>query len=314
MLQPYRSGLEGVSVAQAYYDRLQKEATVFSKQISGQMADARLLPQFEKQVLRDYLARKADEYGLGSVELFSSPRERSVVIVTSQYPPKIFTQTPADLVAMALAGQDVADVTGAKKGDIMRAVVPLYEPSGPGEGKRIVAAIAVSFYIPQNLAAKTASIREGYAQYRSAFSKKDPIKLSYRLGFLSVTLALLLAAIWVALRVAEGITVPIRKLAEGTAAVAAGRFDYHIDEKSEDEVGTLVAFLSGLHNLNDPWGDLVNWALVNHALQNVPGERYKEVQPGCGVWAPCYTHVPFANIGRAIRSATSRHRCRSRAR
>lgn len=27
----------------------------------------------------------------------------------------------------------------------------------------------------------------------------------------------------------------------------------------QTEVGTLVAFLSGLHNLNDPWGDLVNW-------------------------------------------------------
>jgi len=32
--------------------------------------------------------------------------------------------------------------------------------------------------------------------------------------------------------------------------------------------------------------DLVNWTLVNHALENVPGERYREVQPGCGVWAP----------------------------
>ena len=32
--------------------------------------------------------------------------------------------------------------------------------------------------------------------------------------------------------------------------------------------------------------DLVNWTLVNHALKNLPGERYREVQPGCGVWAP----------------------------
>jgi beta-xylosidase len=32
--------------------------------------------------------------------------------------------------------------------------------------------------------------------------------------------------------------------------------------------------------------DLVNWSLVNHALTNVPGERYAAVQPGCGVWAP----------------------------
>jgi beta-xylosidase len=32
--------------------------------------------------------------------------------------------------------------------------------------------------------------------------------------------------------------------------------------------------------------DLVNWTLVNHALKNVPGDRYREVQHGCGVWAP----------------------------
>ena len=29
--------------------------------------------------------------------------------------------------------------------------------------------------------------------------------------------------------------------------------------KGQTEVGTLVAFISGLNNLNDPWGDLVNW-------------------------------------------------------
>ncbi len=232
---------DSVSVAQEYYDRIEHEASAFAKQISSQMASARLLTQFEDQVLKNYLARKAEEYDLGSIELFTSPRRRSVVVVTSQYPAKTFTRTSPDLVAMAFAGQVAADVTGtAKKGDIMRAVVPLYESSDSEEGPGVIAAIAVSFYIPLSLSAKADNIRDGYAQYRSTFSKKDPIKLSYRLGFLSVTLTLLLAAIWVALRVAAGITVPIRKLAEGTAAVAAGRFDYRIDEKSDDEVGVLI--------------------------------------------------------------------------
>jgi two-component system nitrogen regulation sensor histidine kinase NtrY len=232
---------DSVSVAQEYYDRIQQEASVFGKQISSQMTDARLLSQFEDQVIKNYLVRKAEEYDLGSIELFTSPRRRSVVIVTSQYPAKTFTKTSADLVTKAFTGQAAADVSGsARKGDIMRAVVPLYDSAGPDEGTRVIAAIAVSYYIPRSLAAKADNIREGYAQYRSAFSKKNPIKLSYRLGFLSVTLALLLAAIWVALRVAAGITVPIRKLAEGTAAVAAGRFDYRIDERSDDEVGVLV--------------------------------------------------------------------------
>ena len=242
---------DSVSVAQEYYDRLQKEAFVFSKEISTQMTEARLLPQFENQVLKEYLARKAKEYGLGSIELFVAPRERIVVVVTGQYPAKGFTQTPDALVSQAFAGQDVANVTGSKKeGDIMRAVVPLYESEGSGAGNRIIAVVAVSFYIPQSLSVKAENIREGYAQYRSAFSGKEPIKLSYRLGFLSVTLALLLAAIWVALRVAAGITVPIKKLAEGTAAVAAGRFDYRIDEKSDDEVGVLIdSFNKMTHDL-----------------------------------------------------------------
>ncbi len=229
---------DSVSLAQEYYDRVQNDALVFGKQISKQMTDARLLSRFENTVLKDYLAKKADEYGLGSVELFADSRKRLVVIVTSQYPPKTFTQTPAELVAQAFSTRETVELSeGLKKGDILRAVVPLYDSP---EGGQVAAAIAVSYYIPRNLAAKANDIREGYAQYRSAFKSKEPIKLAYRLGFLAVTLALLLAAIWVALRVAAGITVPIKKLAEGTAAVAAGRFDYRIDEKSGDEVGVLI--------------------------------------------------------------------------
>jgi len=229
---------DSVVLTQEYYDRLQKDAFVFAKQISRQMSESRLLAQFDNPVLKDYLAKKGNEYGLGSVELFLGPNKRSIVVVTSQYPARTFTQTPPELVAQALAGQDATDISSTgNKGDSLRAVVPLYEAAGGGP---VAAAIAVSYYVPQNLSAKVDMIREGYVQYRQAFKKKEPIKVAYQLGFLAVTLALLLAAIWVALRVAAGITVPIKKLAEGTAAVAAGKFDYRIDEKSGDEVGVLV--------------------------------------------------------------------------
>jgi beta-xylosidase len=35
---------------------------------------------------------------------------------------------------------------------------------------------------------------------------------------------------------------------------------------------------------------LVNWTIVNHALDRVPGERYDQVRHGCGVWAPSIRH------------------------
>jgi beta-xylosidase len=32
--------------------------------------------------------------------------------------------------------------------------------------------------------------------------------------------------------------------------------------------------------------DLVNWTIINHAVNNLPHPRYAEVRPGCGIWAP----------------------------
>ena len=248
-LRAENSVRDSVFVAQAYYDRLKTEALDFGKQISRQMTEERLLDRFEKAALKEYLAKKAAEYGLGAVELFTAPRERVVTVITDQFPGRTFTSPSGELVAKAFAAEGATVVSDlGRKGEIVRAVIPLYAKGG----EKIIAAVTVNYYVPQSLAAKTNEIRLGYAEFRSSLSKKEPIKLAYRLGFLSVTLALLLAAIWVALRVAAGITVPIRKLAEGTVAVAAGNLDYRIDEKSGDEVGILV------DSFNKMTGDLKN--------------------------------------------------------
>jgi len=229
---------DSVSVAQSYYDRLRDEAYGFGRQIGGQVMEQGLLQRADDQPLKDLLNRKAAEYRLGAVEVFTFPHERVAAVVTAQFPRKTYLATSPDLVARALRSETAAEVTDlGKKGEIVRAVIPVHLSA---EQKTVVAAVAVSYYVPQSLSAKNDEIRSGYAQYRSSLGGKEPIKLSYRLGFLAVTLALLLAAIWVALRVAASITVPIRKLAEGTAAVAAGRLDYHIDESTGDEVGVLI--------------------------------------------------------------------------
>ena len=226
------------SVAQAYYDLLDKKALVFGRELSRQMAEEQLLKRFEQPVLKEYLAKKAAEYDLDGIELITASRERVVTIVTERFPTKTFSATSSELAARALSGGSVSGIIElGNRGQIVRAVVPLHASAGDRQG---TALISVSYYVPQNLASKAAEINTGYAQYRASLTEKEPIKLAYRLGFLAVTLSLLLAAIWVALRVAAGITVPIQKLAEGTAAVAAGRFDYHIDETSGDEIGVLV--------------------------------------------------------------------------
>lgn len=36
--------------------------------------------------------------------------------------------------------------------------------------------------------------------------------------------------------------------------------------------------------------DLIHWQIINHAVRNLPSERYQQVQHGCGVWAPAIRH------------------------
>lgn len=229
---------ESVSVAEEYYARLRGQALSFARQISGQMAEERLLERFEPPVIQDYLQRKAAEYGLGSVELFGVSGEHLAAAVTKQFPRNTFLQTSDEFVAKALSGQEASGVRSlGKRGEIVRCIVPLL---GKYDEHTVTAAVSVSYYVSESLTERTGGIRTAYTAYRTALKSKEPIKLAYVLGFLSVTLALFLAAIWVALRVSAGITVPIGKLAEGTVQVARGNLDHRVEEKTGDEVGMLV--------------------------------------------------------------------------
>jgi two-component system nitrogen regulation sensor histidine kinase NtrY len=230
--------LDSMAVSQAYYDRFTNESLGFGRQIARQVVELRLLGRVDRQVLAEYLGKKADEYQLGAIELFGADRQAVARHVTGAFPARTFTATSRELVARSFTSEQATTVTDlGKKGEIVRAVVPL-PAAGPGD--RPAGAVAVSYYVPESYSRKIDEIRSGYIEYRSSFKNKQLLKVSNRLGFLAVTLTLLLAAIWVALRVAASITVPIRKLAEGTEEVARGNLDYRVEEQSGDEVGMLV--------------------------------------------------------------------------
>ncbi len=233
------SALQGaVSVSQSYYDRMKGQALDFGRQISRQIAEERMLSVREAPELKVYLVQKTAEYSVGAIELFGADRTVTARAVSSQFPAKTFSATSAELVARAFAAEEVTVVSDlGKNGEIVRAVVPLPPDEAGGAS---AGAVAISYYVPSSLTRKIDEIRAGYAEYRSSFKNKDILKMSYRLGFLAVMLTLILAAIWIALRVAAGITVPIKKLAEGTTEVARGNLDYRIDDRSGDEVGLLV--------------------------------------------------------------------------
>jgi two-component system nitrogen regulation sensor histidine kinase NtrY len=103
-----------------------------------------------------------------------------------------------------------------------------------------VGVVVVNYLAPHPLVNKVGKIRAAVAEYRSIRPFAGQIAGVYQLVLLLFSLVTVLFAIWWGLRMAKGVTGPIRALAEGTEKVAKGDLDVVIEPSSNDEIGLLV--------------------------------------------------------------------------
>lgn len=128
---------------------------------------------------------------------------------------------------------DVEVITG-EKGDIVRAVAPEFR------GGRQTGIVVVETQMSPEIRSNVEAIKAAYKNYQTLESWKTPIKVNYLLILSFFTLMAIFMALWVALRVARGITDPIQMLAQATEDVARGNLDATVVSNREDEIGLLV--------------------------------------------------------------------------
>ncbi|MGH0032990.1 MAG: sensor histidine kinase [Myxococcota bacterium] len=158
-------------------------------------------------------------------------------------------------------------------GDVIRAVVPIESSFMPGE---YVGAVVVNVMIPFSQARKVASIRETLDEYRLLQPTAGSIRTAYLLQLLLAFTVVLMLAWWMGIRLAKGVTAPIRALAEGTADVARGNLDVEVQATTDDEVGFLV------DSFNQMTGDLrsARAGLERQATELERRRRYMEIVLG----------------------------------
>ena len=69
---------------------------------------------------------------------------------------------------------------------------------------------------------------------------RDPVKNTYILLFLFITILIIFSASWLGFYLAKGITVPIEKLVAATSEIVKGNLDVRIDYGAKDEFNTLI--------------------------------------------------------------------------
>jgi two-component system, NtrC family, nitrogen regulation sensor histidine kinase NtrY len=228
---------QALAVAQAYYRNLETTALRQAHHIARVIDRDGLLENERRESLLAYIRDHQDQVGLAAVTVFG--RDGKAIVHVND---PVLGDLPLREVGEAqlkhgLAGQETSSVRELASGDLIEAVAPVWTHDGP---RRVAAVVVVSTHVSERLEAKVRAISQAFKDYKQLRLMKTPIKGSYILLFLLLTLIVVFSFTWFGLYLARGITDPIAELAEGTREVAAGNLRYKVRARADDEIGVLV--------------------------------------------------------------------------
>jgi two-component system nitrogen regulation sensor histidine kinase NtrY len=237
-----------LEVAQTYYRDFANNAIYYGREISRSISQKDLVDGKKTEGLKKFMERQRIEYNLGIIEIFSKDLKQVVMVTDADIPDNPLPEPNKELLEESLKGKEVSKTRVLGSGELITGVVPIYaSPSGKG---KVIGAVVTNFYVPKSLAAKMVGISQAFRDYKHLKILRKPIKSSYLVALLMVTLLIIFSATWFGFYLAKGITIPIQQLAEGTEKVASGDLDFYIDISAKDEIGKLVnSFNKMTHDL-----------------------------------------------------------------
>jgi len=252
-----------LEITRVYYRNADQTAMHFSEHI-GRGVGRRLAPIkmagsgfFRKSPtwLGDYLAAQRELLALDAVEFYADSMDERVI---AQRPgaadlPDHYPRISIDLLDKAFAGEKVSTIHHVGSGDLIRCLSPVYaKEGGPVDG-----VIVVNSYIPVSLVNKVDEIASVFDDYKDVNPLKYPMKTTYLVILIMITLVIIFVAIWIGLYMARELTIPVERLVYGAQQVGRGNLDMEIEVYGEDELSVLVdSFNKMTRDLKDNRGQL----------------------------------------------------------
>jgi two-component system nitrogen regulation sensor histidine kinase NtrY len=229
---------QALAVAQTYYRNLELAAMRQAHLVARAIERDGLLAAGRQDALLAYLAEHQDQVGISAITVLAREGQELAHVKDPVLGDQPLRRVGEVQVKQGLSGQETTSVRELPSGDLIEAVAPVWIARG---GKREVAAVVVvGTHVTERLEAKVRAISQAFKDYKQLRLMKNPIKGSYILLFLLLTLIVVFSFTWFGLYLARGITDPIAELAEGTREVAAGNLRYKVHARADDEIGVLV--------------------------------------------------------------------------
>ncbi len=228
---------DSLDIAKSFYLDSANDGLHFARVLAENIAANNLLVPERRPELQKFVEHKQQEYRLGTIEVFSPDRKLLVLALSPQIPTGIGVSPHSGLLIRTLAGHATSRTDSFGRSDVIRGTAPIFLSP---ESDKVLGAVVVDYFVPRSLAKRAAKVSESFEDYVQLRALKQPIMRNYLLALLMIGLVVVLLASWFGIFLARGITGPIKLLAEGTHAVAAGDLNHEIPAVRDDEIGQLV--------------------------------------------------------------------------
>jgi two-component system nitrogen regulation sensor histidine kinase NtrY len=228
---------DSLEIAKTYYLNSANNASHFARALAQQIAARGLLAPGKRNELKQFVDDRQQEYNLGTIEVFSSDRKLLLIDISPKTPTGVGASPDSPMISQTLKGQALTRTDRLGNADVIRGSAPIYTSS---ESDNVIGAVLVDYYLPKSLATRATDISRVSEDYFQLRILRQPIMNSYLLTLVLIGLVVVSLASWFGIFLSRGITGPIKLLARGTQAIAAGDLNYRIPAVGDDELGHLV--------------------------------------------------------------------------
>ena len=237
-IQVEQSLKKSLEVGRSFYKEAVDSGLVASNQLSESITRDGLLDTGKREQLVKLMQETRRAHHLNEIAIYSIDLQPLVRDSQAEAVSIVFDQPMRDaLQQVTRRRESLNHITPAATGDMVWTFSPV---PASGDTKKLAGLLIVGQLLPKGLLADMAEITRGFQNYQQMKMLKKPIKISHLIMLSLVTLLILFCASWFGFYLAKGITGPIQELAEGARRIADGDLDVHVEQDSDDEIGTLV--------------------------------------------------------------------------
>jgi two-component system nitrogen regulation sensor histidine kinase NtrY len=228
-----------LSVGQKLYEFVEEKNLFFAERGAYQIESYKYLKKGKEKDLANYVQILQRAFDRDAVEIYTPGAKRLTLSVEHKLAEYYLEVLTSDELTSIAKGKNAKTITqNTSIGEFIKTISTI--PFNV-ESKDAKAFLVISSLAPAGLSSDLISIATGYEEYQQLIMAKKPVQITNYIALSIVALLVVFCAIWFGFHIAESITTPISKFAEGTQRISQGDLNYRIDFETDDEIGTLIA-------------------------------------------------------------------------